>query len=249
MSRSAVGVLGASLLLGALAAGCGGGNAQGTAEPGEATTLADVKRACEESFTPTSPGRAGVESELRDANVEVTIDAPCLITLAPAAKVTLDNVTITGQILNLVDDPSDAGENAIKLRHVTINGQAGSGFLVELRDVGDTLEVEDSTLDFPLGIVFKVFGHRDDENSGGSIRMERTSLAADDDAEGVVLLTSEHTGVITLVETTIASPAGILLIAGECEALIQGDKLDCSVPSVVENLERQAKEIEEESGG
>jgi hypothetical protein len=50
---------------------------------------------------------------------------------------------------------------------VTINGQAGSGFLVELRDAGDTLEVEDSTLDYPLGIVFKVSGHRGDENSGG----------------------------------------------------------------------------------
>jgi hypothetical protein len=235
-------LLAASFLLGTLAAGCGSGEER-TAEPGQATTLAEVKRACEDSFTPSSPGRARVESELRDAGVDISIEAPCLITLAPAANVMLDNVTITSRILNLVDDPSEAGENRIELQQATMNGQPESGFLVELRDPGDTLEVDRSTLDYPRGIVFRIFGHRDDENSGGFIRMERTSLAAADDAEGVALLTSEHTGVIKLVETTIATPAGVVLIADQCEALLDGEELDCSVPSVAKNLERQAEEI------
>lgn len=241
--------LAASFLLATLAAGCGSGDVQGTAEPGQATTLADVKRACEESFTPSLPGRARVESELRDADVDISIEVPCLITLAPTANVTLDNVTITSRILNLVDDPSDAGDNRIELQQVTINGQPESGLLVELRDPGDTLEVGHSTVDYPRGIVFRIFGHRDDENSGGFIRMERTSLTAEDDAEGVALLTSEHTGVIRLVETTIATPANVVLVADRCEALLEGKELDCSVPSVAENLERQAKEIEDESNG
>jgi hypothetical protein len=244
---SAMRVLATSIAVAALAVGCGGGDVQTTAQSGERTTLADVKQACEASFSPTSPGRAQVNSELRDANVEVSIDAPCLVTLAPEASVTLNNVTLTGEILNLVDDPESAGVNRIKLQRVTFEGRPGAGFLVELRDAADTLEVEHSELDFPSGIVFRIFGHRDEDNDGGSIRMEHTSLSASGEAEGVVLLTSEHTGAIRLVQTTIDTPADIVLIAKECQALIQGDELDCSAASIAENLERQAEEIE--SGG
>jgi hypothetical protein len=240
-------VLALSVVAGALVAGCGSGDVQTTAQAGEPTTLADVKQACEGSFTPTSPGRAQVESELRDANVELSINAPCLIVLAPAASVTLNNVTLTGQIVNLVDDLSTAGVNRIKLQHVTFEGQPGAGFLVELRDAGDTVEVEHSQLDFPRGIVFRVFGHRGDDNDGGSIRMEQSALGADGEAEGVALLTSEHTGTIRLVQTTIDTPAEVVLVANECRAQLRGESLDCSTASVVENLKRQAEEIE--SGG
>ncbi len=241
-----------SLALAAFTVGCGSGDTQTTQAPaqaGERTTLADVKQACEATFTPTSPGRAHVEFELRDSNEEISIDAPCLVTLAPAANVHLNNVTLSGQILNLVDDPENAGENRIKLQHVTLEGQPGGGFLIELRDAADSLEVEHSELDFPQGIVFRVYGHRGEENDGGSIRMTNSSLAAAGEAEGVALLTSEHTGSIRLIETTITTPADIVLLAKDCQAQIEGDKLDCSSASIAENLARQAEEIEDEAGG
>jgi hypothetical protein len=71
-----------------------------------------------------------------------------------------------------------------------VEGQAGAGFLIELRDATDTVEIEHSQLAFPRGIVFRVFGHRGDDNDGGSIRMEHSSLDAAGEAEGVGLLTS-----------------------------------------------------------
>ena len=71
-----------------------------------------------------------------------------------------------------------------------MEGQAGAGFLIELRDATDTVEIEHSQLAFPRGIVFRVFGHRGDDNDGGSIRMEHSSLDAAGEAEGVGLLTS-----------------------------------------------------------
>ena len=247
---NAVRLLVATLALAALA-GCGSGDVQTPLQSGDATTLADVKRACEETATSASPGRVLVGSELRDANVEISIDAPCLIALAPGAGVTLNNVSVTAGMLNLVDDPSNAGVNQVKLQHVTFDGRPDTGFLVKLRDAGDTLEAEHSQFEFPRGIVFKVFGHRGEEdNDGGFIRMEHSSLAAaDEGAEGVVFLTSEHTGEIRLVQTTIETPADIILIAAQCRAQLGARQLDCSNAELAENLERQAEEIEDAAGG
>jgi hypothetical protein len=103
---------------------------------------------------------------------------------------------------------------------------------------------ERSELAFPQGIVFRVFGHRGDDNDGGSIRMEHSALAAaGEGGEGVALLTSEHTGTIRLVQTTIDTPANVVLVAQECRAQLGRENLDCSTASVAENLKRQAEEI------
>jgi hypothetical protein len=66
--------------------------------------------------------------------------------------------------------------------------------------------------------VFRVFGHHGDDNDGGSIRMEHSSLEVAGEAAGVGLLTSEHTGTIRLVQTTIDTPAHVVLVAQECRA-------------------------------
>ncbi len=93
-----------------------------------------------------------------------------------------------------------------------MKGGADAGFLVELRDREDSFDARNSSLDYPLGVVLKVLGHRKDENTGGSIRMEHTSLsAAADEGKGVALVAFEHTGTIELMKPTISTPAAILL--------------------------------------
>jgi hypothetical protein len=217
------------------------GSAGGQAPP---VGLANVKAACENSFTSTSPGIAEVANGLRDADVTIAIGVPCLVRLAPSASVKLSNVKITSHILNLVDDAHTGGKNEIALENVSLTGGADAGFLVELRDPEDSFYARNSSLDYPLGVVLKVLGHRGDENAGGSIRMERTSLsAATEDGEGVALVASEHSGTIELLQPTISTPSAVLVVAGDCEANVAGNKVDCSTDALAENIERQAREL------
>jgi len=217
------------------------GSAGGQAPP---VKLADVKRGCEQSFSSTAPGIVEVATELSDANVTIAIGVPCLVRLAPSASVRLSNVRITSGTFNIVDDAATSGKNGIMLENVSLKGGADAGFLVELRDSEDSFDARNSSLDYPLGVVLKVLGHRGDENTGGSIRMERTSLsAAAEEGEGVAVVASEHTGTIELLQPTISTAAAILLVAGDCEANIDGNTVDCSIGTVADNLERQAKEL------
>jgi hypothetical protein len=168
-----------------------------------------------------------VANQLRDANVTISIGVPCLVRLAPSASVTLSSVQITSGILNIVDDANGAGENRIVLENAAMSGGADAGFLVELRDPQDSFYATNSSLAYPLGVVLKVLGHRGEDNSGGLIRMEHTSLTAGaEQGEGVALVASEHTGTIELTQPAISTPAAILLVAGDCEATSGGEKLD-----------------------
>ncbi|GMQ86438.1 MAG: hypothetical protein BMS9Abin07_2017 [Acidimicrobiia bacterium] len=192
------------------------------------TTLSDVAEACAEG----NPGIAIVIDQLRDANV--TVDLPdCVIHLEQGADVQLDNVTITGGIINLYDLGTAPSTNTIVLDNVTIDTVA---FLIELSDADDSLDMSATDITTALGIGLQVVGTRDDANEGGDIRLVGSSLLATDLDATIQILASEQSGKIRLVGTTVDTQGFLFVLAADCKAELDGEVLDCSTATVIEEL-------------
>ena len=192
------------------------------------TTLADVAAACADG----NPGIAIVTDQLRDANS--TVDLPdCVIHLEQGADVQLNNVTITGGIINLHDRATEPSTNTIRFENVTIDAVA---LLIELNDADDSLDMRATDITTARGIGLRAAGARDDANEGGDIRLVGSSLLATDLDATIYILASEHSGKIRLVATTVDTQGPLTVLAADCEAKLDGEKLDCSTATVSEEL-------------
>lgn len=146
----------------------------------------------------------------------------------------LNNVTITGGIINLHDRDTDPETNRIKLQRVTI---ASDALLIELNDVDDEVSMEATDIATAQGIGVRVAGTHEGATDGGSIRIVGSSLEATDLDSTIHVPASEHSGSIRLVGTTIDTPDLLTVLAADCEAVLDGDKLDCSTETVLGQIE------------
>jgi hypothetical protein len=207
-------------------------------------SLQQLADRCASSTDDSGVGLVDVTGELRDANVTVDIPAPCLVRLGQDADVTLNNVTLTAAALHLDDLEADAGPNRVRVQRSTVNL---ASLLVSLSDPDDELSLTATTVAAEGGLVVEVAGTRDEENTGGRIQMVNSHLeAADPDGAGVVLTTSEHDGWFRSVNLTIDTPADLVVVAGDCQAqrTHDGPPADCSTDALVDDLRRQASELE-----
>lgn len=240
------------VLAGVLLVGCGGG--QETVEVSQpaanaprhqAMDLATLADECAASADDSGAGLVDVPGDLRDANVTVTIEVPCLVRLAADADVTLNNVTLHAAELEIDDVDADPGRNRFRLQNTTVDA---AGLIVTLSDPDDALSVVSSDLTGTQGIVLEVVGSRDDDNTGGEARFADTQLTAPaDGGAGVVVTLSEHDGRFRSINLTVDTPADVLVTAGDCrvQRSPQDAPVDCSTDRLVEELRRQAAAFEE----
>jgi hypothetical protein len=217
-------------------AGCGGAatisgsdDVAGSAPP---MSLADVAASC---LAPqqSGPGVAIVTTELRDSNR--TIELPdCVVHLEAGADVTLNNVTITGGVINIHDRDTDPSTNRMKLQRVAVDNAA---LLVELNDVDDSFEAEATSITTRRGIGVRVAGTHDGANDGGSITMVESSLLATDLDATIHVLASEHSGTIRLHNTTVDTRGPLTVLAATCSARLHEELLDCSTATVSAELD------------
>ncbi|HEX8004178.1 MAG TPA: hypothetical protein VF519_15930 [Mycobacteriales bacterium] len=193
-------------------------------------TLADVAKACRASGS--SPGVAIVDRELRDANTSVTLP-DCILHLEKGADVWLNNVRIGGGVLNIHDRETAASANRVELQRVTVNAAA---LLVELNDPDDSINAEATQVTTARGIGVRVAGTRNGTNTGGTITFVDSTLLATGREAPVHVLASEHSGTITLVETTLDTQGSLTVLAATCEARRGGRKLDCSTAAAEAGL-------------
>lgn len=217
--------------------------------PGPQTMdLAGIAERCAATADSSGAGLVDVPGDLRDANVTVTIETPCLVRLASDSDVTLNNVTLNAAELEIDDIDANAGRNRIRLQNTTV---AAQGIIVTLSDPDDSLSVVSSDLTGARGIAVEVAGTRDDDNTGGDIRFVDTQLAAPaEEGAGVAIAASEHDGRFRSVNLTVDSPADVIVTAGDCrvQRSAQGEPLDCSTDRLVAELRRQADEFDESEG-
>ncbi|CAN5578016.1 hypothetical protein BH20ACT2_BH20ACT2_19110 [soil metagenome] len=221
-------ILGLVGLLGLAACG-----SDDTAVAAGAGTRVDLAQVAEQCVSPGGgqPGIAVVSTELRDANT--TVDLPgCIIHLEAGADVHLNNVTITGGLLNIHDRDTDPSSNNVRLQKVTVDS---AGLLIELNDADDTFQAEASDLTTTGGIHIRVADP--DANAGGDIRLVASKLLATDTDAPVVVAASEHSGVIRLVNTSVDTRGPLTILAADCEARLAGEKLDCSTEALVADIE------------
>ncbi|HEX8581366.1 MAG TPA: hypothetical protein VF640_03515 [Acidimicrobiales bacterium] len=231
-------LFGAATLVALAVAGCGegavvdagGGDVAASVADGP-VSLVDVAASCARP-TAAGPGIAIVTTELRDANRTVSLP-DCVVHLEQGADVTLNNVTITGGILNIHDRATDASSNRLRLQRVSVDNDA---LLVELNDADDTFDAEATSIRTRRGIGVRVAGTRDGANEGGTISMVTSSLLATDADATVHVLASEHSGVVRLVDTSIDTRGPLTVLAGTCTARLRGRTLACSTEAVAEEL-------------
>ncbi len=231
------------LLLSAIVLGaCSGGDVAvetgAASAAGERWDLARVADSCRESAKDGLPGVAEIATELRDANARVTIDVPCIIHLVDGADVTLANVQLTTQTLNLHDRDTGSESNKVILARSTVTAIGeGAGLLIELNDADDVLETAASRLTAPAGILMHVAGQRDDDSDGGTIRLVRSTLLSEGAGTGgIQVLSSEQSGSIRLVETVLDTPGSLTVLAAECQSVRDRRILDCSAEQVSRGL-------------
>jgi hypothetical protein len=204
----------------------------GAAGSAQALSLADVAVLCAEPQQ-SGPGVAIVTTELRDANR--TIELPdCVVHLEQGADVTLNNVTITGGVINIHDRDTDPSTNRMKLQRVTVDNAA---LLVELNDADDSFEAEATSITTQHGIGLRVAGTHDGANDGGSISMVGSALLATDLDATIHVLASEHSGTVRLHNTTVDTRGPLTVLAATCSAQLGGDRLDCSTATVSAELD------------
>jgi hypothetical protein len=202
------------------------------AQPPGSVSLADVALLCA-APQQSGPGIAIIATELRDANR--TVDLPdCVIHLEQGADVALNNVTITGGIINLHDRATEPSTNQIKLQRVTVDNAA---LLIELNDTNDSVETEATSITTQHGIAVQVAGTHDGANDGGSISLVSSSLLATDLDATINVLASEHSGTIRLVDTTVDTRGPLTVLAATCSAQLHGEQLDCSTAAVSAQLD------------
>ena len=105
-------------------------------------------------------GKVDLTSELRDENTRIVIAPPCLVRLGSNATVTLNNVQIRSRTLMFRDLYFPTGETRIKFQRSTFTGDTTAGFMIDLYDRGDQVDIEASTLDYPSGVVIRAHGNR-----------------------------------------------------------------------------------------
>lgn len=200
--------------------------------------LAELAEACADAVDDTGTAVVDLPGDLRDANVTVELVAPCLIRLAPTSDVTLNQVTIMGEALEVDDVDAEPGMNRIRLQGVTIET---TSLVVTLSDADDRLQVERSTISGEQGVVVHVAGVRNDANAGGDIRFVNSEVVAGDPAgAGVTIGASEHDGRFRATNLIIESDSHVLVSAGDCRVARSGSgPVDCSTDALVEDLERQ----------
>lgn len=226
-------VLPIAVVAAAIVAGCGSeGDANiAAAEPPGAVTLADVATACAD-HDPDLPGVIEVSGELRDANTTVDV-GDCVIRLLAGADVTLNNVTLTGGIVNIHDRDTDGGDNRIKLQRTTIEMR---GLLVELNDAADRFESESLDVTVDAGFSLRIAETDDGANDGGFVRMVKSTVLATGVDAPVTVAASEHTGTVELVNTTLDTQGQLIVNAGSCSGRIRGEAIDCSTEAVADSV-------------
>lgn len=224
-------------LLGVLGLGaCGNGEGPETtlaASTGTRTTLAQVAEQCAAPYNGEEglPGVAIVNTELRDANTSVELP-DCVIHLEQGADVHLNNVTITGGVVNLHDRDTESAQNRVKVQRSTVNTD---GWLIELNDADDTLQIEASSITAAQGINLTVV--EPGEVAGGDIRLVGSKLHATNVDASVSVYASEHSGIIRMVNTSADTQGLLTILASDCQAQLGGKTLDCSTAALEAGLE------------
>jgi hypothetical protein len=203
-----------------------------SANPGTRTSLADVAAACNDG-DPSVPGVIEVAGELRDSNTTVELD-DCIIRLVDGADVTLNNVTVSGGILNVHDRDTPTSSNRIKLQRTTFDMTA---VLVELNDADDEFRAEQLDATVAVGFSVKVAETEGGANDGGSIRMVGSSVLATEPGAPLTVAASEHSGTVELVNTSLDTLGLLTVVAGDCSGRMGGEAIDCSPDALADDLE------------
>lgn len=204
--------------------------------------LAAVADACARSATRDRPGAVVVRGGIADSNATVRITVPCAVQLATDAGVALSNVTVASGTLNIADTDFGAGSNRITMSNVRFSGDQHAGLLVELSDPGDRVDVNASTVSYPLGIVVQARGARTEPDSGGNVVLNNTTLTATGpDSAGITIVASTRQGRVAAHETTFNAEQ-VALFADNCMVAMRGKPVDCRAGNLGTELKKQAEQ-------
>lgn len=77
----------------------------------------------------------------------------------------------------------------------TLRGK-GAGFFLELLDKEDSVQIRNSTLDFPLSLWIRIYGRGESGEGGGLMRLINSEFkSVDPKSQGIIITVSEENGV------------------------------------------------------
>jgi hypothetical protein len=141
------------------------------------TSFADISSACAASQDSSGFGSATLTRTVTLTNETDTLSVPCTLHLQDGAHLTIQNSTLTTRKLIVADDsPSTTGSQLV-IANSTVTGAPGSGLLVQLQHADDSINVEKSTLDYPLS-VFLLVQNTDRSGTTGTINAAQDTITS-----------------------------------------------------------------------
>ncbi len=154
------------------------------------------------------------------------IRVPCKIELRRGGSLRLSNVDLISRSLIISDfEPNE--ESRVTIEGSTLTGTGEAGFLTQLSDSSDSIAIERSTVDYPLGVWARATGTADASSDGGRIDVTDSTLRSlDSHTDGIQLTTGDETGIGNFVDLKLEtvqldsdldpSIKRIMLLAGDC---------------------------------
>jgi len=159
------------------------------------TTLSELAAACAQNKDLHGFGSAMVSGKFLASHETVSISEPCVITLANGATVRLENSGLTAHNLIIRDDEGLPNGVSLELENSTLNGNGDAGLFVRLRNPGDRIKVNHSTLDFNLSVWLGAGSGGVAQASGGVIEINNSTIrSVGSDTQGIQALASAASG-------------------------------------------------------
>jgi hypothetical protein len=140
------------------------------------TSFADISSACAASQDSSGFGSATLTRTVTLTNETDTLSVPCTLHLQDGAHLTIQNSTLTTRKLIVADDSPSTGSQLV-IANSTVTGAPGSGLLVQLQHADDSINVEKSTLDYPLS-VFLLVQNTDGSGPAGTINAAQDTITS-----------------------------------------------------------------------
>lgn len=192
--------------------------ARPTAGPGPLETLAT---SCQQNLNAQGVGKVTLTSDLTARGTTATIPVPCEIVL-DGGNLSLTDVTLNTDHI-LIRNTETSPTTRVELVGSTLQGDADSGFLMDLYGANDSVLMRRTTVAYPLSVWMRTHN----QTPGGKANVVITSStlrATAPQTEGVMVVSGDG----RFSNVVMEGPGENLLFADKCSARgVTGGSVSC----------------------
>lgn len=208
--------------------------------------LEDLASKCTSSVGEDGFGSVTIDRRLIISGENGEISVPCRVRLEKGSSLRLNNVKLRTKHLSISDyEPND--ETPVRIENSELIATGRHGFLLQLSDAEDSVEVRRSKIDYPLSVWVRVSDlDQEAEVGGGRIAVTNSTVRADDpeSADGIQFVAGEIGGKAKFnkLKLDTGAPEGefqnAILFAGECKVQrVEGYPNRCGTEAILEGLQ------------